>query len=724
MQVFNKNNVRKKSIYLAVLLAVQASGAVAEEQKTAETDAESMPEVSVQQKRIKQATPNDEVYSGSKTDTPIRDIPASVSVVTSEMLEEQGIRNMNQAMIANAPGVQPQLGGGYGFGDSFNSRGLSLSFLRDTMPDGTAQNNYFRTMHDIERIEVLKGPGSALFGPVGPGGTINVISKQPQDKTAFSAGTTFGSFGTFNGFVDLTGKIADGVAGRLIVDSERTDGYRGLNHDITEFSPSIRWNIDETKTLTVDIDRRDIKIKPDNYGILFDNQGKIADVDRDTRYYTPFNDTDQKITRINLNHDWQIADNLKLRTALTNDQRDLYILRNAGGAVNAANASNARNVRQQYDDARYTNFQNEVTWKVNTGALAHTLLGGIEFANTNVDTRRIDYTLPNIANIYNPVIVETSLAGLAQTPSFDRKIKSDIISFYVQDQVAFTEQFKVRVGLRNDRVSYEDKGFQRFGTPAAYTYRVVDETTNIVSGSLGAVYQPNNQLAFYAGYSEGGFINLATEATRVATAPETSKQVEVGAKTSFFEDKAHLNVALFKSNRENYFVTLPGSNGQATPDGKDETKGVEFEAELFPLAGWKLTGNAVFMDAKNKSRNILAATLFAPSQSAYGLRPTAVSEEIFSLWSNYQIQSGFAEGVSFGIGAVHKGEAFADSSNALEVPSYTVYNAVIGYKQPKWEAAIIMNNLTDKTYYTSPTFSGVLPGDQRSIFATLKFDFK
>jgi iron complex outermembrane receptor protein len=616
------------------------------------------------------------------------------------------------------------LGGGYGFGDSFNSRGLSLSFLRDTMPDGTAQNNYFRTMHDIERIEVLKGPGSALFGPVGPGGTINVISKQPQDKTQFTVGTTFGRFGTFNGFVDLTGKIADDVAGRLIMDSEHTDGYRGLNRDITEFSPSVRWNIDNTKTLTVDVDRRSIKIKPDNYGILFDNKGKIADVSRDTRYYTPFNDTDHKITRINVNHDWQIADNLKLRTALTNDQRDLYLLRNAGGAVNAANASNARNVRQQYDDARYTNFQNEVTWKVNTGAIKHTLLGGLEFADTAVDTRRIDYTLPNIANILNPVIVETSLAGLAQTPSFDRKIKSDIISFYVQDQLELSEQVKVRVGLRNDRVSYEDKGFQRFGTPAAYQYRVVDETTNIFSGSLGAVYQPNSQLAFYAGYSEGGFINLATEATRVATEPETSEQVEVGAKTSFFEDKAHLNVALFKSNRENYFVTLPGSNGQATPDGKDETKGVEFEAELFPLPGWKLTGNAVFMDAKNKSHNILAATLYAPSQSAYGLRPTAVSEEIFSLWSNYQIQSGFAEGVSFGIGAVHKGEAYADSSNALEVPSYTVYNAVIGYKQPKWEAAIIMNNLTDKTYYTSPTFAGVLPGDPRSIFASLKFDFK
>lgn len=721
------NIYKKKAIAVAVLVAVTSMTAIAEEQKVVEANAEALPEVSVQQKRVRSATPNDIVTTGSKTESPARDIPASISVVTSEMLVEQGIRDMNQAMIANAPGVQPQLGGGYGFGDSFNSRGLSLSFLRDTMPDGTAQNNYFRTMHDIERIEVLKGPGSALFGPVGPGGTINVISKQPQDKTQFTVGTTFGRFGTFNGFVDLTGKIADDVAGRLIIDSEHTDGYRGLNRDITEFSPSVRWNIDDTKTLTVDVDRRNIKIKPDNYGILFDNKGKIADVSRDTRYYTPFNDTDHKITRINVNHDWQIADNLKLRTALTNDQRDLYLLRNAGGAVNAANASNNRNVRQQYDDARYTTFQNEVTWKVSAGGIKHTLLGGLEFNKTDADTRRIDYTLPNIANILNPVIIETSLAALpasAKVRSFDRKITSDTVSVYLQDQVELGEQFKVRAGLRSDHVNYKDKGFQRISTTVPYLYRVVDETTDIVSGSLGAVYQPNSQLAFYAGYSEGGFINLATEATRVATEPETSEQVEVGAKTSFFEDKAHLNVALFKSNRENYFVTLPGSNGQATPDGKDETKGIEFEAELFPLPGWKLTGNAVFMDAKNKSRNILAATLYAPSQSAYGLRPTAVSEEIFSLWSNYQIQSGFAEGVSFGIGAVHKGEAYADSSNALEVPSYTVYNAVIGYKQPKWEAAIIMNNLTDKTYYTSPTFAGVLPGDPRSIFASLKFDFK
>lgn len=715
----------KKTCWLVA--AMMASGLVhaAEPQVAASKadEAEALPEVAVQQKRIRPATPNDVAHTGAKTDTPLRDVPASVSVVSSEMIEEQGLRTMNQAMIANAPGVQPQMGGGYGFGDSFNSRGLSLSFLRDTMPDGTAQNSYFRTFYDIERIEVLKGPGSALFGPVGPGGTINVISKQPLDETNITVGTLFGRFGTFNGFVDMTGKIADGVAGRLIVDSERTDGFRGLDRDITEVSPSVRWNYDDNKKLTMDVDRRVIKIKPDNYGIVFDNRAKLADVDRDTRYYTPFNDTDQKITRVSLNHDWQLTDKLNLRTVLTNDQRDLYILRNALGTIRANN-SFSRNVRQQYDDARYTTFQNEMTWKVDTGGIGHTLLGGIEFNQTDVDTRRTDYALPDIVNVNNPVERAFSLTGLVATPSFDRKIKSDTVSIYLQDQLAFGEHFKVRLGARNDHINYEDKGLQRLGTPAALRFREIDESKDIFSGNLGAVFQPNSQLAIYAGYSEGGFINLATEATAVATDPETSEQIEVGAKTSFLDDKAHLNVALFKTKRDNYFITLPGA-ASPTPDGADETKGIELEAELFPMAGWKLTANAVFLDAETKSRSVASNAAFGiTNRSIYGTRPTGVSEEIFSLWSNYQVQSGFAEGLNFGIGAVYKSEAYADNLNLFEIPSYIVVNAVIGYKQPKWEAAVQFNNLTDKEYYTNPTFAGALPGDPRSVFATLKFDFK
>ena len=119
-------------------------------------------------------------------------------------------------------------GRGYGFANNYTSRGLPLSFFRDNMPDGTSpQNGYYRTMYDAERIEVLKGPGSALFGVAGPGGSINMITKQPRNAFAASAGTMLGSFGTRNGYMDVTGPIGQSFAGRVITDLEHADGFRG-----------------------------------------------------------------------------------------------------------------------------------------------------------------------------------------------------------------------------------------------------------------------------------------------------------------------------------------------------------------------------------------------------------------------------------------------------------------------------------------------------------------
>lgn len=700
---------------------------VAEAEQAKSGSVEALPEVSVKQKRHT-SSPHNVVQTGSKTDTPLRDIPASISVVTEDLLKEQGAQTMNDAM-SNVSSVQPQMGGGYGFANSYNSRGLSLSFLRDNMPDGTAQNNYFRTMYDVERIEVLKGPGSALFGVVGPGGSINVISKLPKRTYGFSAGTTVGSFGTRNGFVDVTGAIGEAAAGRLIANVERTDGYRGLNRDIVEISPSLTLNIAEDKVLNIDFDHRDMKIQADNYGILFDRNGKVASVSDKTRYYTPFNTTDQRINRLAITHNWTISDALSLRTAFTNDSRDLYLLRNAGGSPgNLLNSSTGRSAREQTDDARYTTFQNELIWKTNTGAIGHTVLAGVELNNTAADTFRTDYALPAIANIYSPVILETSLTGLAKTQSFDRKIKSDTVSVYLQDQLSFGEHWKLRASIRNDRVQFSDKGFSRttLNGVTAYRYRVVDEAANLTTGSLGAVYQPTKDLAFYAGYSEGAFVNLATEATIVSKDPEASKQTEVGVKTTLFGGLADVNAALFNTRRENYFITLPNSNNQPTPDGMDRSRGLEIDFGIHPMTGWNVTGNFVTMDPENKSRNLVSGNtvLNVDERSAYGLRPSGVSRQLFSLWNSYEIQSGMASGLKFGIGARYKSDSYADTLNVYKVPSYTVFDAAVSYRRDKWEAALNLKNLTDKTYYTSATFSGALPGDPRSLYATLRFDFK
>jgi len=594
-----------KTINLAVLISITSVSLNA----LAADDTAALPEVQSSAGRIYAGSGNDAARTGSKTDVPLRDVPASVSVVPASLLEEQGVQTMNDA-LRNVSSLQPQLAGGYGFANNYNSRALSINFLRDDLPDGTTQNGYFRTMYDIERIEVLKGPGSALFGSGGPGGSINVVTKKPQSQYNLEVGTTFGSFGTRNGYIDLTGAITDKVNGRLIIDSEKTNGYRGLGREITEISPSVAFNYAEDKSLLIDVDVRKIKVTPDNYGILFDSKRKIANASDKARYYSPMNYTEQDINRLGITHDWAISNALSMRTALSTQTRELDFIRNAGGnGGNAANQSTGRTLRQQSDDASYFTLQNELTWKVDTGAVKHTVLGGYEYQYTDIDTVRKGYTLPNINNIYAPVVTERSVNGLAvrATDAFNRKINSDTHSFYLQDQLAFGEQYKLRVGLRNDRISFEDKGTSNFGAPN--TYRVVKETSDLTTGSIGGVYQPTKNLAFYTGYNNGKFVNLATEGTIVSAKPESSEQYELGTKSSLFNGLMDLNLAVFKTYRDNYNITLPGATF-ATPDGKDQSKGVEFDLGLHPMAGFNINTNAVFMDAETKSKSVASNTIF------------------------------------------------------------------------------------------------------------------
>ena len=703
----------------SVLLLALVSGAQAAEET--EQKEKQLETVTVSAEQVYPGSPDDVVRTGSKTDTPLRDIPASVAVVPAEILREQGAVTMNDAM-RNVSSVQPLMAGGYGFADNYTARGLPLTFLRDDMLDGTTQNGYFRTMYDVERIEVLKGPGSALFGAAGPGGTINVITKKPQEIFNIEGGVTAGNFDTLNGYIDATGEITDGVSGRLIADTERMDGFRDLDRDIKEISPSVLWEISDEQSLLVDFDHREIEITPDNYGILFDQRANIADVPDETEYYSPFNTTDQDIDRLAITHNIEFSQALNMRTALTHQERELYIVRNAGGnAGNLANASTGRNSREQSDGASYDAVQNELIVTGETGPVAHTLLVGVEYSASEADTYRSDRKLPNITDIFNPVVPEQSLYVYPATPSFDREITSNTTSFYLQDEIAFGEQWKLRLGARNDQIDYKDDGASIVN--GVYQYRVVDQSEALMSDSVGLVYQPNKLLAFYVGYNEGAFVNLGTESTILANDPETSQQHEVGVKMSAPNGKADMNLAVFKTKREDYFITLFGATSP-TQDGNDESRGVEVNFGLHPLDGWDITVNAAHIDAETLSDNVASnTTLGIINESVYGKIPTGVSKELYSLWSNYRFQNGFAKGLSLGLGATHKGSSFADSLNLYKVPSYTVFDAAASYTIDEWELALNIKNITDETYYMNPTFSGALPGDPFGVYTTVRFNF-
>ena len=685
-------------------------------------DAE-MAEIRAKAERVRAGSPNDVVITGSKTDTQLKDLPAAVVVVPSEVLRQQGTVDMNRAM-ENASGVQQVQGGAYGFANNYTIRGMAMRFLRDGLPDGTSQNGYWRTMYDIDRIEVLKGPGSALYGSGQPGGTVNVVTRQPRAGFGSEIGALAGSFGTWGAYADTYGAIGPNLNARLIADVERSDGFRGLGRNIKEISPSFSWMIADDKTLTLDFDHREIKVKPDNYGVLFDAQRRIGTAPRDARFYSPMSNTDQTINRVTLSHEWRINSDLTMRTALLNDDRDLHLTRNAGtNGGNAAGVVTGRQLRDQTDDTRFTMLQNEFVWKANTGAVKHTVLGGVEYNSTGADTVRNTFTLPNIANVAAPVVTETALPTITSSSyvpgsSYKRNISSHTWGLYLQDQIELNEQVKLRAGLRNDRVHATDAG--TLGSVA----RTIKVDDSINSGSLGAVWQPTRDVSLYAGYSAGGFVNLSTESNAINVKPETASQKEIGMKANFLDGRYSANVAVFDSRRDNYYITLPGST-EATPDGKDQTRGIEVDLTARPLAGLSLLANLIVQNPETLSRSVASNTVLGvTNRSIYGSRPSGVAKQTARVWGTYEFQDAALRGWGVGLGATYKGDSYADSLNLYQVPGYTIYDAAVFYKTKKWDASLNLRNLTDREYYANPTGAGAIPGEPRSAMLTVRMRFE
>ena len=646
----------------------------------------------------------------------IRDIPSAIIVIPKTLITQQGITNMSDA-LRNVSGIQPADGG---MANDFRARGLGVTFFRDNIFDGNAQNSYYRSMVDIEEIEVQKGPGSALFGSSAPGASINLVTKKPSHQFGFNAGATVGSFTTRSTFSDVTGEIAAGAAGRLIVNTEKSNGYRGLDRELLEFLPSVSLDLAENRTLLLDVDYRKSQITPDNYGIPFNFQRKIADVSIENRYYTPFANVEQDVLRASAVHDWYLNDTLHMKTTLVYDKRDLNILRNVrGNAQNAAGTLIRRSLRQQFDDADYLTLQNAFYWDVKTGDIAHKFLGGLAYSNSTIDSLRNGLALPSITNINNPVVLETSIAGLVrdQSRSFDREVTSNTFSSYLQDQMTLNEQLKLRVGLRNDHVVANDKGVE--GTIG---YREISYNKDLFSGSAGVVYQPTQTLSFYTGYSKGAFNNINTKVSQLSVEPETSRQVEIGSKLALFENQLDVNITLFQIKRENYLFDLP--EAESTSDGKDKSRGIEVDFTARPFAGLSLSGNAVWLDPEVET-DVLASlnALGISNVSVKGTEPVGVSRRAYSTWANYAFQNSTLRGLELGVGATYRSETYADALNQYQVPSYVVVDASLRYKLPHWELGLFVKNLANKEYFTTTTNIGAVPGDERSGFVSVNYTY-
>ena len=657
--------------------------------------------------------------TASKTGTATRDIPASIQTVSAEDIQSQAGLVLNE-VVRNVSGVQPIYGGGYGYADNYVIRGLRMKFLRDGVSDGPTFVGYARSFSDVERVEILKGPGSAIYGRSEPGGIINLVTKSPSFEPLANVSLTVGSRDTYNIQGDVSGPITSNLAIRGTGEYSTTDGIRGLSKKIATGAVALLWNIADNQRLSAkgEIYRQDFVV--DNFGIPAGFDGKPVNVNPSTRYYTASNFVDQHIKRFTLSYSAEPVDALTLRATYRYDTRDLDFRRNALIALNAAGQISSTNQREHDDDSTFQIAQAEAVVASTLGGIKGKTLIGYEYQRDRFSTIRREFTFTNVQNILAPSPLP-SAAGLTPRLIFDRDLMADTHSVYFQHEAAIGELIKLRGGYRFDFAKYADVGVS-VATPVAGQAgplnRRFEET--LESGQIGVVIQPTSTISFYGGYSSGAFVNIQTESQVLTGEPETSNQIEAGLKWDV-TPKLNLNIAIFKVKRRNYLINLiPGA--PATPTGAQQAKGIEIDITGEILPGLNILANYAYLDAFNLSREVGTTFPGVPAQvrrSIFGLEPAAAVRHSGSIWATYDLK-GVAEGLGIGAGITAKGRSFADTVNAIRIPGYTIGNAALYWRQPKYEIALNVKNVTNERYFENPTFAGGLPGDPRTILLTLK----
>jgi iron complex outermembrane recepter protein len=403
--------------------------------------------------------PLQQVVSAGKTGTKIEDLPVSVQIVPREVINQQGVTTLRDA-VYNASGINFGGQDSLGYFDHFLIRGLNAQVYSDGFSDGDQLGGVSHSLNGVKRVEILEGPGSALFGSGPPGGTINMVHYEPSPDFHWGSSIQAGSYGTVNNSSFVTGPTTvQGLNYRLDSYFSRSYGFRDLASQDYELRPEFVWHV-EDHTLSFSLDARHISQTPDAYGLIYLNGSPITGVPTNAKYSTPFSFAHQDYVRPTISDKWDVSDFLTINNRFAYTNRSIDVMRNndsmsATGTHIVGNALVGRQLRSQDDSDNFYDYQFEPLWKFGTGSVHHTLLTGFEYQRQILDTTRTTADLPNITNIFAPTPPELSANSLvfqcdAKHSCDQDHLVGDFYGVYATDQIDLTDKWKLRLGVRQD----------------------------------------------------------------------------------------------------------------------------------------------------------------------------------------------------------------------------------------------------------------------------------
>ena len=673
-----------------------------------------------------------------KTGTKLADLPVSVQIIPREVVTEQGGTLLRDA-INNASGINSGGQDSLGYFDHFLIRGLNAQVYSDGFSDGDLLGGLVHSLNGVRRIEILEGPGSALFGSGPPGGTINIVHYDPSPVFHYGSSLQAGSFGTITNSNYVTGPTTiDGLNYRLDTTFSGAEGFRDLPNRDYEVRPEFSWHVND-HTFTFALDARHIEQTPDSYGLIYLNGSPITGVPSTAKYSTPFSFAHQDYIRPTFTDKWDITDYLTINNRFSYTQRDIDVMRNndsmsASGTHIVGDELVGRQLRSQNDSDGSFDYQFEPVWKFDTGSVRHTLVTGFEYQHQVIDTQRTTADLPNITNIYAPTPAELNPAGLhfqcdAKHSCDDDHLMADFYGLYATDQMDLTDKWKLRLGVRQDWYNQELDPLITVPTsatnptPSAFTSTGVPiiagnplyRNDAPVSWSAGMLYKLFPGISPYVGASKSYLSNLNSENAQDGIgAPESALQYEAGVKFSTLDDKIVLNTSVFNVSRDNVATLFTNSLGQETIVFDSQlTNGVEASLDAAITGQWHLLANATVENA------VVTGAPQAPA--TVGNHPQGVPEHMANLWSTYKFSIGGVSGFQVGAGVNYRDKTWSDTTNVNSVPAYVIGNAMFGWENTNWGVALNVKNITNERYFVAANGAGGFVGEGLSAFLTVRY---
>ena len=647
--------------------------------------------------------------TATRTDTPLLDVPQTVSVIPRARIDDQAFLSIADA-LRFVPGAT--VGQGEGHRDQPTLRGNSST--ADFFVDGLRDDvQYYRDFYNIERLEVLKGPNAMIFGRGGGGGVINRVSKTPQADRFLAADAAINTFGAWRLGADVNQPLTEGISARVNAVYEDGASHRDA-FDLERYAinPTLGFDLGGKGNLILGYEYARDKRTVDR-GVPSRN-GRPVQGFRDSFFGDPdINLSDFKAHIASLAVDYALTENLTIRNrSRYGDYDKLY--ENVFPATPVSPAGTF-GIEAYSDGTQRTNLltQTDLVWTTATGGIGHTLLAGFELGRQKSRSQRINGFFSPVVNTTRVIV--PFVDPFVAPPVFFRdgpgnrsvRTQADILGVYAQDQISLGDKVEVVAGLRYDRFSLD---FESLLTGAAFS-----RTDNLWSPRLGVIVKPVENASIYVNYSrsylpQSGDQFLALDVTTANLEPERFDNYEIGAKWDL-SPGVNFTAALYQLTRSNTRAAGPTA-GTIVLTGEQRSRGLELEINGKVMPNWQVNGGFAVQRAEIRS-----TTTAAPAGREVPLVPHIQA----SLWNRYDV----SDRIGLGLGVVWQSESFTSISNLVELPAYArVDAAAFGKLTDNIDVQVNVENLFNAGYFpTAHNDNNISTGGPRSARFTVRTKF-